>query len=419
MVYRNATYRLYPNASQRELLCELLRHHHALYNAAVQERSEAWKRARVNVTKTMQCRQLTQLRSADPEFAAINAQSQQVTLERVDRAFDGFFRRVKLGQTPGYPRFKSQKRFRGWGYKSHGNGWRLTLGTKRRNGTLRLAGIGDALRIRGRVKFDGLPKTMDVIHERGKWLISVVFEASVKRVAGSQQIGVDWGVENFLTLSTGETIANPRFGKNEAGRLKQRERRLSRKKRGSRNYYKALRVVAKSRNRVTCRRRDFLHKTSAALVGRASLIATEMLQIRNITASARGAREKPGVRVRQKAGLNRSILDTAPAMFLSMVRYKAEEAGVEFVEVPTREVKPSQRCPGCGQIRKKDLRERRHRCECGTHLHRDHAAALVCLQWALKAGDRPCVEVNVGSPVKHETNPVAAQAAQDGVVHCS
>ena len=118
-----------------------------------------------------------------------------------------------------------------------------------------------------------------------------------------------------------------------------------------------------------------------------------------MTASARGTAEEPGRNVAQKAGLNRSILDTAPAAFLNMLRYKAEEAGSEFLEAETRRLKPSQRCPDCGKVRKKALSLRQHDCKCGCHLGRDEAAALVLLRWGLKErAERALPQLRDGHP---------------------
>ncbi|MBI2571874.1 MAG: transposase [Candidatus Schekmanbacteria bacterium] len=104
---------------------------------------------------------------------------------------------------------------------------------------------------------------------------------------------------------------------------------------------------------------------SAELVGRTALLASEKLAVVNMTRSARGTVEAPGKNDRQKAGLNKSILDSAPAAFLGMVQYKAAKAGIALVEAPTRTIKPSQTRPACGWQHKKTLAERVHRCACG------------------------------------------------------
>jgi putative transposase len=126
-----------------------------------------------------------------------------------------------------------------------------------------------------------------------------------------------------------------------------------------------------------------------------------------MTASAAGTTEQPGRNVRAKAGLNREILDTAPGAFLTLVRYKATEAGSDYVEVPTRKLKPSQTCPACGRVEKKKLSQRVHCCSCGHRESRDAAAGRVALHWALtqmQSGREPAPRESVGTaPPAHET----------------
>ena len=136
---------------------------------------------------------------------------------------------------------------------------------------------------------------------------------------------------------------------------------------------------------LTNKRRDFEHQTSKRLIDRYAFIATEELNVKSMTASAKGTIEAPGKNVKQKAGLNRGVLDTAPNAFLLKLQYKMEESGGIWVDVPTRQVKPSQTCPQCGHQKKKTLRERVHQCsECGYTADRDEAAARVMLRWGLE-----------------------------------
>jgi putative transposase len=132
------------------------------------------------------------------------------------------------------------------------------------------------------------------------------------------------------------------------------------------------------------------------------MIVTEELTVRNMTASARGTVEEPGRNLAQKAGLNRSILDTAPAMFLNMLRHKAEEAGTELILVNTGKHKPSQTCPACGAVRKKALSERVHTCaSCGFSCGRDEAAAMNLLRIGeTLARDRAGVAAQATSPME-------------------
>lgn len=411
-VKRKVTYRLYPTGTQARALLALLGAHQRLYNAALEHRRYAWKRARVSVSFADQCREVTELRAADPEYAELNAQSLQVTLKRVALAFQAFFRRAEArGGKAGFPRFKPLARFAGWGYKNHGDGWRVLPGNGCKHGRLRLSSVG-LVRIRGKARTPGTPKTCEILHKGEHWYASVTLICEPERKGGTEELGFDWGVESFVTLSTGARVENPRFVRSSEARVRALQQNLARKRRGSRNRARARRHLAHELGRIANRRRDFLQQESARLVARARLLATEKLEVKKMTRSAKGSVENPGTGVRQKAGLNRSILDGAPAAFLAMVRYKAVEAGIGYLEVPTREIAPSQTCPGCGRRKRKEIAERVHACPCGAVMSRDQAAAQVCLEYALKrVGNRPGVEGGLAPPLKHETHAIAAQAA--------
>ena len=126
--HRRVTYKLYPSPAQAAELARICELHRALYNAALDERIQAWRKAGQSVGYAAQCKSLTQVRCGDPTYLGLNAQSLQVTLKRLDEAFRHFFRRVKAGKTPGFPRFKGRDRFPGFGFKSHGDGFRFTPG---------------------------------------------------------------------------------------------------------------------------------------------------------------------------------------------------------------------------------------------------------------------------------------------------
>ena len=409
---RKVTYRLYPKPKQLE---DLERHralHQQLYNAMLQQRIEAYRRRHETVGFAAQCRDITVLRHEIVEYGVLNAQSMQVTAKRLDLAFKAFFRRVRDGAArAGFPRFKSLKRYSGWGYKNHGDGWRLVQGEGGKHGALRLSGIG-LVQVRGKARDEGEPKTCEILHKNGRWYVSVTFACEPKREStGTQAVALDWGVETFATLATADgrtkAIENPRNLERSRYDLELAQRELSRKKRGSNNRRKAARRVGRIHERIAKRRRDFLHKQSAMLVAFACAIVTEELAVKNMTGSAKGTVEVPGKMVKQKAGLNRSILDTAPAAFLQMLRCKAGDAGIAYVEVSTKKHAPSQTCHACGRRAKKTLAERVHRCECGAACGRDENAARVLVGlW----GREPalCGGAPLGTPEKQETPAVAA-----------
>jgi putative transposase len=380
---RCITYKLYPTAAQlaeMERICDL---HCQLYNAALQERIEAYRRASIHIGYHEQAKSLTVIRREFPEYAAINAQSQQNTLKRLDRAFVAFFRRCKAGEKPGFPRFKSRDRYPGWGYTTHGNGFCFTHGDNWRHGKLYLSGIG-TMSARGVARTPGRIVCADICRKTDGWFLSLVVECEPHREhTGDLHVGLDWGVETFATLCYGPykfaKIPNDRLFAQEQEKIRQAQRVLSKALRGKRSKRadRAKRLLRKRSRHLVNRRKDRSHQTTACLVRQHAVIITEKLSINNMTASAKGTAKKPGKNVRQKATLNRAILDTAPGSWLQMLSYKAEEAATRLILVDPLKYRPSQTDPISGVVRKKTLSERTHILPDGTVIGRDQAAAWV------------------------------------------
>ena len=209
--------------------------------------------------------------------------------------------------------------------------------------------------------------------------------------AGDGALAYDWGVQTFLSdvTHTGEVenITNPRWWRQARDEIVALQQAVSRKgsKRSNRRT-KAVHRLAAARARVARRRMDWAHQQTAALAGKYALVATEELTLGNMTRSASGTAEEPGRQVARKAGLNREILDTAPGLLTSLLRYKVLETGGEWVDAPTKQLKPSQRCPNCWQVEKKTLSQRAHACaHCGHEEPGDTASARVVLRWALES----------------------------------
>jgi len=373
---RKTTYRLYPTANQLESLDKIGWLQRQLYNAALQQRIEAYQRRGITLKFSDQCRELTALRKECPEYRELNAQSCQVTLKRVDLAFQHFFRRVREGaKKAGFPRFKSANRFKGFGYKSHGDGFKLL--TDGKHGAVRISGVGK-IRMRGKARTWGPCVSAEILRKNDYWYLSVTVECEPIRTSGKAAVGFDWGVEKFATLALSgggyDEVKNPRFLRRSLKKLKTAQKALSRKKLRSKNRNKARKKVVKLHQKVANQRKNFAHQTSAKFVKDHALIASEKLQVKSMTASGGN----------YKKGLNREILNTAPAMFISFLKYKAVEANTQWIEIPTRQVKPSQTCSGCGHQKKKALSERWHSCEiCQLQLNRDQNSARVILNWAL------------------------------------
>lgn len=390
LVHRRVTYKLYPTRTQTvalELMHDL---HRELYNAALQERVSAWRNGKHSIGFAAQCKSLTQIRAEEPRFAGVNAQSLQVTLKRLDKAYESFFRRVEKGSEPGFPRFKPKLRFKGWGYKSHGDGFKFTPGPNWTHGRLKLTGVGN-IKIRGEARTPGQVVSCDITRkDEGLWYASIVISCEPHRERSDDlESGLDWGLETFATLSrdfeTFEKIPNERFFREEREALKTAQQKMATRVRGKRSLTAShqRRLLAKRYRRLANQRANRNHQMSAQLVKTHRLIVTEQLGITGMTRSARGTVDKPGKMVKQKAGLNREILDTAPADLLKKLTYKAEEAGCELMFLNTRKAKPSQRDPISFVVRKKLLRERTHTLPDGRVIGRDHAAGLVMLRLGL------------------------------------
>jgi putative transposase len=231
---------------------------------------------------------------------------------------------------------------------------------------LELSGIG-SICIRKHREIRGKIKTLTVKRSpSGKWFAvftSEVENGSICRRDGSVA-GMDLGIEHFAYMSDGTTIENPRHLKRAEVSLGNAQRRLSEKEKGSKNRRRARVKVSIAYEKLSDRRRDFLHKTSRKLVEKYSLIAMENLNIREMA----------------KGFLAKSVLDCGWAEFSSMLAYKAEEAGCEVVLV--NPANTTSECSGCGSVQKKSLAERWHKCACGASMHRDLNAAINILKRA-------------------------------------
>lgn len=386
MQRRKVTLKLYPNAVQAARLEAWTRLHCELYNAALEERIDAWRKAGKSISYFDQQNVLPQIKADRPEFVELGSHALQQTLHRLDLAFQSFFRRVKAGQTPGFPRFKTAKRFSGFAYPDPA-GWKL-LQNGHRGATLRLGSGKDAMsiRARGRHRFGGDAKPNDITLTRrnGQWFVSVTLRvpdaACARQRTDDQRRGVDFGVSAWATFDDGQTIANPRWMREELPHLAALQRQRARKKKGSLRYKRLGLDIARLHDRIGNLRRDFVHKKTTNMVQQCAVLATEQLTPKNMSRSARGTVEAPGRRVRQKAGLNREILSAAFGMAHQMLAYKAEEAGTRLHLSNTRQLKPSQRCSACWEIVPKTLRDRMHVCpHCGHVMQRDQNSASVVL----------------------------------------
>ena len=374
-------YRLYPTRQQEQTLLWTLTRCRELYNAALQERRDAYRMAGVSIGCYDQITQLPAIKQERPEYANIHSQVLQDVLRRVDKAMQGFFRRVKLGQKPGYPRFQGRNRYDSFTYPQAG----FALA----GNVLTLSKLGD-IKVRLHRPIVGQVKTCIIKRDADQWYVCFSCEVEAESLPASDDaVGIDLGLLHFATLSTGETIENPRHYRRGQKKRELAQQKLARCKRGSHRRERARKVVARAHRKIRNQRRDFLHKAAHALVTRFGTLVFEDLQILNMSAAPepKPDPEKNGAYLPNgasaKAGLNQSILDAGWGQFQQFCVAKAASAGRRVLLVDPRYT--SQRCSGCGAIVKKDLSERWHSCECGTELDRDHNAAINIL----RAGKQP------------------------------
>jgi putative transposase len=367
-VKRAYKFRAYPTRPQEARAVRLLRDHCDLYNAALAERREAWRMAKVSIGYHEQSAQLRAIRADDPEGQGRHSfTAQQQTLRRLHAAFGAFFRRVRAGQPAGYPRFKPYQRFDQVLFVAgDGAKWEPADGRARgdRWAHARFQAVG-RVKVNQHRAVQGRIKTVQLKRESRRWYVIVVAGQTVEPLpATGRAVGVDLGLARFLTTSDGQLVANPRFLAEAQARIADLQQRKARTKRGSGNRRRLRRRLAREWRRVRNQRRDFHHKTARALVDACDALALEDLRIANMTQSAKGSVDAPGRNVAQKAGLNRLILDAGWGQFTSLLTAKAASAGRRVVLVNpaytsigchacgARCTRPSQAvvvCPTCGE----------------------------------------------------------------------
>lgn len=384
MATRRMTFRLYPNEKTESILRYHRKLHKDLYNAAVNNRFTQYKKFNHKVDYFEQQNCLPAFKKVWVEYKQLPSHALQATLKRVDFSFERWFK--GLGKRP---RFKSIRHYSGWtypdpaGFKVESNG---------ENGYLNLSKIG-RIQMRGQASYWGKPTTCTIIYRSNKWYASItvnildrIFKPDILPVGS---VGIDLGCKSALSITDGENhqqIDAPKFLRNAEHLIKKTSKDKRRKQapnikkkiKASRRYKKAQSKVSKITRKIGNQRQNWVHQVATEISRGNSFVATEKLEVKNMTRKA-----KKGKRKKQKAGLNKSILDVGFGILLSTIKYKVEQIGGVFIEIPTRLVKPSQTCPKCGHQHKKTLDVRVHKCSvCGYIQDRDIAAAEVMLYWA-------------------------------------
>jgi len=370
------TYRLYPTPEQAQQMAQIAGSCRYVFNLALEQRRD-WYRPGRKFNFASQCREVTMLRAEVDWLKAAPVHTLQQALKNLDRAYQNWWagradyptpRKKGLNDSFRFPDPVSIKVER----------------TGKSSGRVKLPKLG-WIKLRGWYAIPGDVCNATVSHRAGQWHVAIQWQREAVEPMPSilPAVGIDRGVAVFAALSNGTNIAPVNHGKKALRALRKAQRSLSRKKRGSSNRRKAIRRVAKIQMRVANARKDFLHKRTTTITKNHGMVALEALKVRNMSASAKGTVAEPGKMVRQKAGLNRAILDQGWGGLRIMLAYKLAERGGSLIEVSAAYT--SQTCAECGVV---DAQSRQGQARfvctgCGHEANADTNAAIVILKRGL------------------------------------
>lgn len=375
-------YRLYPTKTQADGLTATLDVCRTFYNGLLDERKVGYENGHT-VTKTEQLRRVKELKATGlPLF--VHSHLLQVVATDLDKAFQNFFRRVRSGETPGFPRYKGRDRFDSFGLKEFGNGFKID------GRRLEISGIG-RVAVRWHRELPEGVKTVRITRRAGKWYACFACEVEDEALPQTgEAVGLDVGISHLLATSDGEFVENPRWYRAGQKDLRRVQRSVARKKKGGRNRRKTVLQLQRHHERVKNRRQDFLNKVAHRLISRYDVIVLEDLRIKNM--------------VRNKH-LSKSILDAGWNYLTQRLEGKAEGAGrrVEFVPAAYT----SKTCSRCGAVFENlTLSVRWVECACGLSLDRDTNAAINILCRSRLGQSRWASTQGIGLSVAQEAVPL-------------
>ena len=352
-------YRAYPTVKQANKLVAWLEILRNLYNQALAWRKETYEQTGQSVKKSTQEKALTPFRQESEIVASLHIDVLQDAIDRLDKAYQAFFRRGKKGDKPGFPRFKGAGRYRSMTFKHLAK--QLVRDIRKRTARVVVPKIGHVKIHYHRRLPDGKIKTLTVRRKASGWYVCIVVEiADPVELPVETTIGIDVGLASFLTTSAGEKVHNPRYFVASERQLSKHQRILSRRDKGSVRYEKQRAHVAKIHEHISNQRRDFQGKTTHWLFSQCEEVAVEDLKIKNMV---------------KNKHLSKSISDASWGNFRLRLQSKAANAGLTLTKVDPKHT--SQKCSGCDSVVPKSLSERVHDCpHCRLVLDRDYNAAI-------------------------------------------
>jgi putative transposase len=360
-------FRLYPTPAQQRKMVQTLRECRGLYNTLLAERRDAYTETGKSPSLYTQQGRFPELKEMNPALREVHSQVLQNVAVRIDLAFKAFFRRVKAGEKPGYPRFRGANRYDSFTYPQ--SGFRVESG---RVFLSKIGFVGAVIHrpIEGTIKTTTVRKSAT-----GKWFVCFsceVSEATEPLPESMESVGVDVGLKDIIATSDGEGVPAPKFLRKEEKELARTQRRLSEAPKGSRECRERRKIVAKVHERIKNKRTNFAHQQSRRLVNRYGFIAVEDLSVN---------------RMNKNHCLAKSIMDAAWTDLTGKLTYKAEWAGRTVVRV--NPAYTTQDCSCCGHRQLMPLSKRVYDCpHCGLSVDRDTNAAKNILRLGLQSQRR-------------------------------
>jgi putative transposase len=355
-------YRIYPTRKQKTKLNETLHECRWLYNHLLEMRKHTYEQTGKGLSCYEQQSTYSMLKEQRPSLKSVHSQVLQNVAVRIDLAFKAFFRRLKAGENPGFPRFRGADRYDSFTFPQ--SGFSIT-----HDGRACLSKIGSVKMVYHR-PIKGTVKTA-TIHRAstGKWYVCFSVECDRQRLPETPtRVGVDVGLKTFATLSNAEEIENPRFIRREEKALAKVQRQHATLAKGTAERRKHRKAVARVHERIAFRRANFTHQNSRRLVDQFGVICVEDVHVNRMV---------------HNHCLSKSISDAAWSAFFDQLSCKAEEAGRVVVKV--NPAYTSQDCSRCHHRQKMPLSVRTYHCPCCLlSIDRDHNAALNILALGLQ-----------------------------------
>ncbi len=373
-------FRIYPNKTQKRKLLETFNLCRFTYNKLLEV---LMKQEKINRGEIQH--HIVELKKEYFVLKNVYSKTLQYECYRLFSNLKGLSRSKKKGNKIGRLRFKGRNWFKTIQYNQ--SGFKLVKRENKRYNRLHLSKIGEInivchRRINGKIKQITIKKKVD------SWYAIIITDERYTLKKGKENIGLDMGIINFYADSNGNKVDNPLFLQKSLEKIKQTHRTICKRKKGSKNRRKAINKLLKNHEKINNQRTDFFHKVTTRLINRNKMIAIENLNIKSMINKLKGS----------KYHNKRNTLDSSWGKFISMLKFKAESAGTEIIEVNPWNT--SKMCSNCDSIQDMPVSNREYNCnECDISIDRDYNSAINILRIASVRG---FVETEVTKSMKQK-----------------